>query len=205
MILQPILAGLSMGFFCVAYCFPFLTPYLVAQKRNTLQSSMVILKFMAGRFLGYVAFGFLFGYLGEEISHPWIPLISGLSLVILSGILLFYLAGILKQEKTGCLSVTFQGIRDPATMGFFMGVNVCPPFLISLTYIVSLHSMAQGVLYFVLFFLASSLYFLPLIFAGMLSQIRLFQHVARWSGLMVSILFFIHGIYSIVNNLSFLR
>ena len=85
-------------------------------------------------------------------------------------------------------------------MGFFMGINLCPPFLLSVTYVFSKHSPFYGMAYFALFFLASSIYFLPLVFLGLASKAREFQRVARVSGFLVAGIFFIYGIYSVLHN-----
>jgi len=85
-------------------------------------------------------------------------------------------------------------------MGFFMGINLCPPFLLSVTYVFSRHSTLYGMVYFALFFLTSSLYFLPIVFVGFASRTREFRIMARASGFLVAVIFLIYGIYSIVHN-----
>ena len=85
-------------------------------------------------------------------------------------------------------------------MGFFMGINLCPPFLLSVTYVFSRHSALYGMAYFSLFFLASSIYFLPMVFVGLASRAKEFRTVARASGFLVAGIFFIYGIYSILHN-----
>jgi putative effector of murein hydrolase LrgA (UPF0299 family) len=85
-------------------------------------------------------------------------------------------------------------------MGFFLGINLCPPFLLSVAYVFQQQSPLYGMFYFALFFLSSSVYFLPLLFVGLASKIQELRIVARISGFLVATLFFIYGIYSIVHN-----
>jgi hypothetical protein len=87
-------------------------------------------------------------------------------------------------------------------MGFLMGINICPPFLLSIPYVFSLHSSVLGVVYFLIFFLVSSVYFLPMIFVGMLARIKEFQLAARISGFFCGAVFIIYGVYSIINTLT---
>ena len=200
-ILQPLLAGLSVGAFCLTSCVPFMGSFLAAEERSLKKNTGEVLKFLAGRLLGYLGFGLLAGYLGERFDSRWLRLATALSFILLSVILLFYLLGLLRREKRTCPSSGFFNAKSPVLMGFFMGINLCPPFLLSVTFIFSQHSTFYGLAYFLLFFLSSSLFFLPLIFVGLLAQAAEFRAIARLSGFLVSGIFFVYGIYSIFHTL----
>lgn len=197
---QPIFAGLSVGAFCLSYCFPFLAAFTVSEDRGAKKNLGLILRFIFGRFLGYMTFGLIAGYLGQKFPYAYLTLITDFSLILISIILILCLAGLFRQREGACFA---RKIQNPGAvaMGFLMGVNVCPPFLLSLAYVFSLHDTLQGLVYFMLFFLASSVYFLPMIFVGMLAKIRELQTVARWSGRVSACIFIIYGSYSIINNL----
>jgi len=179
--LQPILLGLSVGVFCFTYCIPFIAPYIVAEKREIKKNLGVILKFIFGRFSGYVLFGAVFGYLGEKIASQTVNLILIISLMALSLLLIIYALGFLKPKWSFC-SAKFFKQKSPLLMGFLMGINICPPFLMSLAYVFTLHSAIKGMVYFIMFFLGTSFYFLPF---------------ARISALIVGIVFLVYGIYYI--------
>jgi len=170
--LQPILLGLSIGVFCFTYCVPFIAPYIVAEKRKIKKNLGVILKFIFGqikknlgvilkfifgRFSGYVLFGAVFGYLGEKIASQTVNLILIISLMALSLLLIIYALGFLKPKWSFC----------------------CPPFLMSLAYVFTLHSAIKGMVYFIMFFLGTSFYFLPLVFLGFLGKMKEFRLIAR--------------------------
>ena len=199
LILQPLLAGLSVGAFCLTYCFPFMGVVLGAESRGLKKNLLVLLEFLAGRLAGYLCFGLLVGYLGEKFNPRWLRLATDISFIALSLALLFYLLG-LAREKKFCKTPSWLKDRSPAFMGFFMGINLCPPFLLSVTYVFSQHSPLYGAVYFALFFLASSVYFLPIVFLGLASRAQEFRTVARISGFLVAVIFFVYGIYSILNN-----
>ncbi len=199
LILQPLLAGLSVGAFCLTYCFPFMGTFFAAEERSSKKNFLILLEFLAGRLAGYLCFGLLVGYLGEKFDPEWLRRATDISFIVLSLVLLFYLLGLVR-EKTLCPTPKFLKSRSPLVMGFFMGINLCPPFLLSVTYVFSQHSPLYGMLYFTLFFLASSLYFLPVVFVGLASRAKEFRTMARASGFLVAIIFFIYGIYSIVHN-----
>ncbi|MCX7837385.1 MAG: sulfite exporter TauE/SafE family protein, partial [candidate division WOR-3 bacterium] len=54
-------------------------------------------------------------------------------------------------------------------LGFIMGINICPPFLLSLINVIEMAEIMKGILFFLLFFLATSIYFFPLIFFSFLT------------------------------------
>lgn len=197
-LIQPFLLGLSVGIFCFTYCVPFIAPYLVAEQRKIKRNFKVILKFILGRFWGYVLFGAIFGYLGERISNSTVNLILIISLMVLSLFLIIYALGFLKPKGFFCSAkyIKFK-TKAPLLMGFLMGINICPPFLMSLAYVFTLHSVVKGIIYFVMFFLGTSLYFLPLVFLGLLGKMKEFRLIARISALIVGIIFLIYGIYYI--------
>ena len=198
-ILQPILAGLSVGAFCLTYCFPFMGVFFVAETRGLKKNLTVLLEFLAGRLAGYLCFGLIVGYLGEKFEPRWLRLATNISFIALSLVLFLYLLG-LAREKSFCKTPPWLKNRSPALMGFFMGINLCPPFLLSIAYVFSKQSALYGMLYFALFFLSSSVYFLPLAFVGLASKAQEFRKMARVSGFLVAAIFFIYGIYSILHN-----
>ena len=211
--IKPVLAGLSVGAFCMSYCFPFLATFIASEDRTAKRNFLLIVYFMLGRFLGYVAFGLIFGFLGEQLKSPYLTLITALSLILVSIVMVLHITGLSKQKDDLCLvhlTRSTPAMKNPPAveatgniaivMGVLMGVNICPPFLLSLAYVVSLSDALQSVLYFAIFFFASSIYFLPMIFVGMMAKIKELQKAARVSGIMAACVFIIYGGYSIMKN-----
>ncbi|MBF0532160.1 MAG: sulfite exporter TauE/SafE family protein [Candidatus Omnitrophica bacterium] len=199
--LNALVTGLATGGFCLATCFPFMGSLLVAEDRGFKKNIWFVLHFLGGRLVGYIAFGFLFGSLGQMVRTPVADCVTDLCLIILSLVLILTMIGLIKTSEQNCLVPRFHA-RQAATIGFLLGVNVCPPFLMSLTYVFSLHNSWQGVLYFLFFFVASSVYFLPIVFLGLLAKMKEIQWVGRVSGLISGGLFFIYGSYSLARHIS---
>ncbi|MDE1920873.1 MAG: sulfite exporter TauE/SafE family protein [Candidatus Omnitrophica bacterium] len=198
-ILQAALTGLSLGAFCLSYCFPFLATLIASTPRRPKENSKLIFQFIFGRFIGYLLFGFAFGYVGEKFRSPVLTIMTDFSMILISVILVLYLCGVIKQKES-CLCSKFHN-RNAMAMGLLMGINICPPFLLSLPYVFSLHSTWLGIIYFIVFFLTSSVYFLPMIFVGMLARIKEFRLVARISGFICAGIFTFSGFYSLVHIL----
>src|SRR5208283_1123806 len=101
-ILQPVLVGLSLGAFCLSYCFPFLATFIASEPRGAKKNFTLILRFILGRLFGYILFGLVFGYLGEKLQSPFLTLITDLSLILISIVLILYLCGLLKGNPATC-------------------------------------------------------------------------------------------------------
>lgn len=193
-ILEPLLAGLSMGLFCCASCYPVLAPVFAAEERSARATWRVWWQVLAGRLAGYVLFGAAIGWLGERFDDAVLTRISAGTMMVLAAWLIFYAIGFRKPAWSFCAAGTRRGQATPALLGFLMGLNVCPPFLMSAAYVFTLHSMAKGVAYFLVFFCVTSLYFVPLYFVGFLGRMKEFRWAARAAALAVGILFFVYGI-----------
>ena len=196
-VVQPFLAGLSTGLFCCAYCFPFIAPVLVAEERTLRQTAWVLSKFILGRLCGYTLFGVVIGYLGEQVGSNWFHTISVVSLVLLSLFLLLYALNLVKPSWPLCAGSAKARGRTPFLMGLLMGLNLCPPFLMSAVYVFTLQSMLKGAVYFLMFFAATTIYFIPLALLGMVSHMGEFRGVARASAVLVSVIFLAYGVYAL--------
>ncbi|HPF99823.1 MAG TPA: sulfite exporter TauE/SafE family protein [Kiritimatiellia bacterium] len=194
-ILQALLAGLSTGVFCTAYCLPFIAPYMAAEGRSLKESAGVIGRFLGGRLTGYVLFGALFGYLGERLHGAVLSVILSVALVAMAVLLMLHGLGLL-QHRWKCCSQRLDR-RTPFLMGLLMGVNVCPPFMLSLAYVATLQSVLNSILYFVVFFIGTSVYALPLVFVGLLGRMPEFRRAAQISAVAVGFLFAAYGLYSL--------
>jgi len=200
-VIEALLAGFSTGLFCGTTCLPFMAPYLVAENRGFSSTALIWLQFMLGRLGGYILFGALFGYLGQKITQSGFNLISVACMMLMSLVLLLYAVGLFKPKWDFCLGHAPLKKKVPVVMGFLMGVNICPPFLMSAAYVFTLHSTLKGIVYFLIFFAATSVYFLPMIFLGFLGRMNEFRFVARASAIAVGILFTVYGIFAISRGL----
>ncbi|MBL7053642.1 sulfite exporter TauE/SafE family protein [Patescibacteria group bacterium] len=198
-IIAPLLLGLSTGIYCFVYCIPFIAPVMISEKRGKQQDIKTLTHFILGRLIGYILFGAVFGYLGESINNDNLNIILNIALVLMSLILILHAFGLLRSTKSSfCANIKKHNKKFPLLMGFFMGINVCPPFLMSLAYIFTLNSALKGIIYFLMFFVGTTLYFIPLVLLGLLNKMKEFQLVGKISGLIVGCLFLFYGIYNII-------
>lgn len=200
-IFSPLMAGLSTGIYCFTSCVPFIAPYMVSDARANRQNVAVFVRFITGRLAGYVAFGAAVGFLGEKINSEAINLLLIVSLLLLSVIMILHSLGLLAPGRLGiCSKINKLNPKFPLFMGFLMGINLCPPFLMSLTYVFTLHSVARGVIYFLIFFLGTSVYLIPVFFLTFLGKIKEFRTVGRASALVVGTIFLLYSSYSLIRS-----
>lgn len=187
------LAGLSVGIFCLGTCLPIFLPILMSEKRDLKKSAGLILEFSLGRLIGYLIFGLIFGWLGQTIHNQLIHSLVSLGNFWMGISLVLFSLG--RIDKKICSFLPFKKIRWPFLVGLLTGVNVCPPFIASLTHVFNLKSAVLSMLYFLAFFLGTSTYLVPTLFlGGKFTHYPVVQKIARISGVIV-------GIYFISKNL----
>lgn len=193
-IIEPLLAGLSMGLFCCLSCYPFLAPVFAAENRTLKAIGWVWVQFLLGRLVGYALFGAAVGGLGERFDAAWFTRAATLGMMLMALLLIFYAIGFWRPAWSFCPAGSRRAAATPALLGLLMGVNACPPFLMSAAYVLTLHSLVKGLVYFLVFFCATTVYMVPLVFAGLLGRMAEFRWAARIAALAVGILFLCYGI-----------
>jgi len=195
--LQGFLTGLSVGVYCIGICLPVFIPILLSQRRHLRSAFWVVLEFSLGRLLGYILFGAIIGWLGWKIDNPVIRLVISLGSIILAFLMIAYTLGFWALGAKAC-SRRFNRIKIPFVVGFLTGINVCPPFLASIGYIFNLRSVIQGMGYFLMFFLGTSVYIVPMGFLYVLTSSKLFRKIALASGFLAGLYFLYFAIRSIL-------
>lgn len=198
LLITPLTSGLATGVYCFSYCIPFIAPVMVAEERAWRDNLKLLLKFLAGRFLGYIFFGAAVGLLGQRLDNKILNIVMLVSLIVLSLVMIFEFFGLitLKGFKL-CAAPKKLATGFPFLMGLLMGVNICPPFLMSLAFVFELHSALEGIVYFIMFFVGTSVYFIPVYLLGYFNKLEEFRTAGRISALIVGVAFFIYGVYKL--------
>ena len=70
-----------------------------------------------------------------------------------------------------------------------MGFNLCPPFLLAASFALGFADIAKSILFFFYFFLATSVFLIPLIFSGFVSRFQWVRLVGRVFSVFVGVWF----------------
>lgn len=192
MLINGLLLGLSTGIFCLSFCIPIYVPLLLVEERKKRRIWWVFLQFTFGRLLAYIIFGAIVGYLGSRLTGETFSKITSLMMLVLAGLLIAYSLGLTIPKSKFCHY--FKKIKIPFWLGFFTGINVCPPFLLALTYGFQSGGIISGVLFFTAFFFGTTLYLIPFTFAGLLSQNKILRQMGNVSAFFVGIVFLFLGL-----------
>lgn len=199
---EGLVLGLSTGAICLAYCGPVLMPYLLGEGNTVKKNSWSVGLFLAGRLLAYLIVGWISGWAGMVLLKP-----SGGSMVLF-GIIYLLLAVLLitygfHRFREVCLGQASHPMKFrylfqwpflvPAVGGFVTGLNLCPPFLLAITEAMEGNSIQDAVLFFVFFFVGTSVYFVPLPFIGIFRRQQALRTIGKFAAILAGVFYFYKG------------
>src|SRR5208337_3458381 len=173
---EAFLLGLASGPACVASCGPVVVPSLLAEGAGWRLNARYLSSFLGTRFLGYLLFAVVAWELGALLSpRPAArTLIYGGIHVLLGVVLLWYAHSIGRGCAHACAGsglvsigrVGKRGVPGAAVLGLLTGVSLCPPFVAAGLRAAQLGSIAAALLFFAVFFVATTLWFVPFVGLG---------------------------------------
>jgi sulfite exporter TauE/SafE len=170
---EALALGLGSGPVCVASCGPVLLPWLGAEPRELRATGRLLALFLGGRLAGYLAFAVVAWAAGLAIPP------DARTRTLVFGLANFGLAALLgisaclpprrcamaPEERQARLYQIGPAdrFRPPAavTLGFFTGLNLCPPFVAAGVRAAATHSLFGALAFFVFFFAGTAVWFLP--------------------------------------------
>jgi len=196
-ILEGLLLGLSAGIYCLGACFIFFMPYLLVEgKQRIWENFGKILSFMMGRFIAYISFALIMGFLGSSYRDIFTARFSYICLIVASSFMLIYALSHSFGDSGFCAPFIrrFSLMRVPFFLGLFTGLNPCPPFLVGVARLWTLNNIIGGVVLFIAFFLGTSVYMIPLVFVSYFNKKERIKQIGLMVALLSSIWFLFVGI-----------
>jgi len=208
--MEALALGLASGPSCLVSCAPVVVPYLVGEGDRIGRNALILGQMLVGRLAGYLLFGLFVGAVsppnGEDSALR--ALVTGVVTLLLASLLIAYGFA---TPRTRCaaepgaqlLSRIARRWPDvlPLALGLLTGVSLCPPFVLAMSEASRTGSAAGGALYFFLFFLGTSLYVIPLVFAGALRRRPILQTVGRLAAGVVGFYFLYNGLVMAIGGL----
>jgi sulfite exporter TauE/SafE len=178
MLIEGFALGLSSGSYCIVACAPVALPFLAAEGAGAKKSLILIGVFAVGRLVAYIAVGAILGALGVYAAGYLPPSFVGASYRIaglISGLVLLVggVAGISSGGHRLCVAArrAFEPRAGAFLAGISTGLAVCPPFVAAAAMVFgSGGGTLGGVAYFLLFFLGTSVWLLPLLGGPLLTS-----------------------------------
>jgi sulfite exporter TauE/SafE len=207
---EALFLGLASGPACVASCGPVLVPSLLAERSGLRLNSRYLSAFLATRLLGYLLFAAVAWELGALVSLPPSArsLIFALIHVLLAGVLLRYAYAVGRACDHACAGselVTIGGagkhrITGAAVLGFLTGVSLCPPFVAAGVRAAELASVLAAVLFFAVFFLGTSVWFVPFAGLGWVRRNEAVTTVARMAMALIALYYLYAGLATLLRK-----
>ncbi len=182
-LVKGLLLGLSTGGFCLGSCAPVMLPYLVSREWD---GSRPLLRrageFLVGRLFAYVMFALVAIWLGGSVQKsPAVARVAAVGMAVLAvGLILHGLSLSFPEWKT-CRTVERWGVlrRLPFLAGVALGISICPPLLLALTYLLTVGQWGAGIGFAVAFFVGTTVYLAPLFLTGLLSRVAALRGAAE--------------------------
>jgi len=205
--MEGFLLGLANGTSCVTFCAPALIPFLMHEGQDVRQNLVALLKFLCGRMGGYLLLSLLAWATGslllETVSYQ--ALIIGIAYVGLAALLF---VGVLRKKAPPGTCVLKEGRTTfsrwpaflPMGMGFLAGLKICPPLLLAFTDAASIGTLPGSLVFFLAFFLGTSIYFVPIPFLGVFRRVSALQIVGKFAAVIVALYYLYAGILLLIGG-----
>jgi sulfite exporter TauE/SafE len=207
---EALLLGLASGPACVASCGPVVVPSLLAERAGLRLNIRYLCVFLATRLAGYLLFAAVAWELGALVSlrpseRPWVFAVIH---ILLACALVAYAYSVGRACAHSCPGpelVTIGGakhrrIPGAAVLGFLTGVSLCPPFVAAGVRAAEEANVAAALLFFALFFLGTSAWFVPFAGLGWVRRNEAVTTVARMALALIAIYYLFSGVTMLIGG-----
>jgi sulfite exporter TauE/SafE len=199
LVMEGFALGLSLGVSCLATCAPIYLPYILAEKRKTGSALLVTLEISAGRFFSYLAFGAIVGMLGGQIETVNRELFTSIANLLIAAFLVFTALRTNRQHRHCPVPKLSRFTNSGFLLGIVTGINFCPGFLGALSRAMAAGGAFAGMLLFLGFFVGTTLFVLPMGFAGALTKVKKLVLIGQVASLLVALWFIFTGVKGLVD------
>jgi sulfite exporter TauE/SafE len=202
--IRGLLLGLATGVSCLGSCLPVLFPLAVGEERDSIGRHLLLLsEFSAGRLAAYLVVGVLVGLVGQKVHGLFLHYTFGLITVALAIALVVWGLGRGGFSSASWCSAAarFAAARQfPALFGALTGFSLCPPFLLAINQALGFGTVGQGVAFFLAFFLATSVFFIPSLLLMPLARFQTMRWISQFAAILTGIIFFLIGIFKVLHT-----
>lgn len=207
---EALVLGLASGPACVASCGPVIVPSLLAERGGVRINLRYLSAFLGTRLLGYLVFAAVAWQLGSLMSlrpsaRSWA---FGLIHLLIASVLVRYAYSVGRacahpSSTSGLVTIAKAGkhrIPGAAALGFLTGVSLCPPFVVAGVRAAQMASVAAALLFFTVFFLGTSAWFVPFAGLGWVKRNEAVTIVARMAMALIALYYLYVGLATLVGR-----
>jgi hypothetical protein len=197
--------GLSSGSACLVTCGLVMFPYLMSGSAGVKKITIDLSVFMLTRFMIYFILASVTWFFGQAVfSYPVMKnIIPGILYILFAVMLVWYSIG--HNSKKECPARIVTTVNNKRLIPIFLGMvnslGFCPALLLILTKGATQGTMVQSYMAFLAFFIGSSLWFLPLPFAGKIRKKKVIETIGILSTGLAGTIFIIKGITILIGGL----
>jgi len=196
MILQSFLLGMTQGVVCTSICLPVIGTYLLGTEKKGIEALRIFILFLLGRFSGYMCIAVIAALLGKIIfTSAVLSMAFSLAYIVIGILMIFY--GVTRFSQSHLCLRLKSSYDSPSYMfmaGLITGCNICPPFLGMILISLEKGSLLRSIISFSSFFVATSLYLLPVVMIGRLSHYRMVRLSAVLASMVIGVVFVFKGV-----------
>lgn len=198
--MDSLILGLSSGVACLSFCAPIILPFYLARGNRVERNFLDLLLFLSGRLTGYLLFGIAAFFTGRYLleDNPYRSHILGGTYIIFSVVLFLEFfkerTCIAKKMETIRGQLNDRGLLFPLLLGFATGINLCPTFALVFTEATSRNTLLECMWFFFLFFIGTTVYFIPLPLLGLLRGKEGVKTAGRFLLVFICIYFIFKGL-----------
>ena len=205
---EALALGLASGPACIAACGPVLVPSLLTQQAGFRPHARYLAAFLSARLLGYLLFAIAVWELGALASMlPALHMLPraflmGAVNILLACVLLWYAYSARHACGQSCSgsklvnigATTSHRAAGAVALGLLTGLSLCPPFVAAGVRAAQLPGVVQALLFFTLFFVGTSVWFVPFLGLGCLVRNQAVVTVARMAMVLIALYYLALGI-----------
>lgn len=192
--IEGLLLGFATGISCTVFCIPIFIG-LTSRNINNITPSNDLIFFLIGRFIAYIFVGIIFSIIGMYLKV--ISFIGLFSKFIIGGLLIYWgIKGFIEidKQKSNCNIKKFNK-TIPFLTGILTGISPCPPFIAGITRVLVLGNVFAGILYFLGFYITTSLFLIPVLTTGFLKYKKELRLIASITAVIFGLVFLFLNIF----------
>lgn len=202
---ESFILGLSSGTACLVTCGMIMFPYLMAGSAGVKKIALDLSVFLITRLLVYSFMATVAWYFGQAILSSVIVrnILPGILYVVFAAMLIWYSVG--KNRKRKCPAAIVTTVDNhrvvPVLLGIVNSIGFCPALLIIITKGATEITLVKSYLTFLAFFAGSSLWFLPLPFAGKIRRRQVIETIGIFATGIAGTIFIVKGITILIGGI----